>query len=121
MKFDEINDENVVVYAATNYYNPKCSDVEDFYEDLNRLKYIKRLINRYHESNEIPTRLLLNHLIIFTNTFTIKASVRIFKHKYNPKIWTVLKPFLIHLGYIKSSEFPDVVSDPQIEKALERI
>lgn len=121
MQFDEINDENVVLFAATNYYNPKCNDVEDFYDDLNRIKYIKRLINRYHESGEIPERLVMNHIIIFCNTFTIKASLRIFEHKFTPKIWGVLKPFLIRLNYIKPSDFPHVESDPKIEKALEKI
>ena len=45
--FDELNEENFLLYAARSYYNPTCIDAEEFYEDVNRFKYLKRLIKRY--------------------------------------------------------------------------
>jgi len=49
--FDQLNDSNFVLYAAKHYYNPKCIDSEEFFEDLKRIKYIKRLLNRYIETD----------------------------------------------------------------------
>ena len=46
MNFDELNDSNFVMYAMKNYENPTCTGMEEFHEDLNRVKYIKRLLKR---------------------------------------------------------------------------
>ena len=43
----ELTDDNLYLYAARHYYNPKYIDAEEFEEDLKRFKYIKRLLNRY--------------------------------------------------------------------------
>ena len=46
-------------------------------EDLKRFKYIKRLLNRYLETDELPERLILNHLIVVFNVFGIEAALNI--------------------------------------------
>ena len=61
--FNELTEDNLFLYAAKHYRNPQFTDIEEFYEDLKRFKYIKRLINRYIEHDELAERLLLNHLI----------------------------------------------------------
>lgn len=53
--------------AAYKYKNKRSE--EDFLEDLARLKYIKRLINRKLDGGVINDRLLLNHIIIWFNVF----------------------------------------------------
>ena len=63
----ELSDDNLFIYAAKNYYNPKFIDAEEFTEDLNRFKYIKRLCNRYIETGTLAERLVLNHLIVVFN------------------------------------------------------
>ena len=68
----KLTKDNLLVYAAQNYYNPKCIDTEDFLEDLKRFKYIKRLLNRYRDSGVLSERLILNHLIIIFNVFDIE-------------------------------------------------
>ena len=45
--FDELNDENFLEFAAKYYSNPQCTSEEEFYDDLNRFKYLKRLMKRY--------------------------------------------------------------------------
>ena len=55
--FNEVNDENFMIFAARHYYNPRCIDIEEFYEDLNRFKYVKRLLNRYIETGKLSERL----------------------------------------------------------------
>ena len=64
MKFDELNDDNFLLFAIKYYDNPQCSTKDDFYEDLKRFKYIKRLLKKYIKTGELKTHLLLNHIII---------------------------------------------------------
>jgi len=113
------DDEDFLFYAATHYYNPRGNNEEDFYEDLNRITYIKRLVSRYYETGKISHRLLMNHLIVFTNAFTIPASLHMFEKKLNDKCWRVIKPFLIELRYIYPRDYPEVVADPKITELLE--
>ena len=72
MKFDNVTESNLLLYAAQNYHNPLTASSEDFYEDLKRFKYIKRLANRYLETGELAERLMLNHLIIVFNVFGVE-------------------------------------------------
>ena len=71
MKFDMITEENYLLYAMKVYDNPQCKDVEEFYEDLNRIKYLKRLFKKYKSTGSLRERLILNHLIIFTKLHII--------------------------------------------------
>ena len=64
MIFNELTEENLMLYAAKAYNKPQFSDIEEFYEDLKRFKYIKRLLNRYLEHGELTERLIMNHLIV---------------------------------------------------------
>jgi hypothetical protein len=82
-----------MLYAIKNYYNPKCIDVEEFYEDLNRFKYVKRLVNRYLDGGKLSERLILNHLIVIFNAFDIKASLKLLEYKLDDRHWSVIKPF----------------------------
>ena len=40
---NQLTEDTLFFYAAQNYYKPQFSDVEEFFEDLKRFKYIKRL------------------------------------------------------------------------------
>jgi hypothetical protein len=119
--FDVLDEENFLLFAAKSYYNPRCSDIDDFYEDLYRIKYIKRLVNRYHESEKISERLVMNHIIVFCNSFSISAAIRIFEYRFNKKDWEVIKPFLVFLKYSKPTDFPDIQSDERITALLGKI
>ena len=99
-----LNDENFFLYAASHYENVHCYDTNEFYEDLNRLKYLKRLFSRYYMKDELKERLILNHLITLYNVFDFRAITRILFFKIEDKHWPILKTFLIFLNYM-----PDVV------------
>ena len=73
----KLTKENLVVYAAKHYYNPKCIDSEEFFEDLKKFKYVKRLLNRYRQSGELSERLIINHLIVIFNVFGYEAGLNI--------------------------------------------
>ena len=69
MKFDDLNDDNFLMFAMREYNNMQCTDIEEFYDDLKKIKYIKRLFNSYRNNGQLKERLILNHLIIFYNVF----------------------------------------------------
>ena len=48
MNFSEpLSDKNFTLYAMKTYDNPQCESTDEFYEDLNRIRYVKRLIKKY--------------------------------------------------------------------------
>ena len=97
MKFDDLNDDNFLMYAMREYNNMQCTDIEEFYDDLKKIKYIKRLFNVYKNNDQLKERLILNHLIIFYNVFTVHAGTRILFYKIEKDFWSILKTFLIYL------------------------
>ena len=97
MIFDDLNDDTFLMYAMREYNNMQCTDIEEFYDDLKKIKYIKRLFNAYKNSGQLKERLILNHLIIFYNVFTLQAGTRILFYKIEKDFWPMLKTFLIYL------------------------
>ena len=118
---NELSEDNLFLYAAKHYYNPQFSDIEEFYEDLKRFKYIKRLTNRYIENGELAERLILNHLIVVFNAFGIEAGLNILQLKLDDKHWPVIKPFLIFLKYITNDQFTNISMDKTVVEALRKI
>ena len=97
MIFDDLNDDNFLMYAMREYSNVQCTDIEEFYDDLKKIKYIKRLFNVYKNNGQLKERLILNHLIIFYNVFTVQSGTRILFYKIEKEFWPILKTFLIYL------------------------
>ncbi len=118
---EKLNEENLFLFAAKNYYNPSFTDEEEFFEDLNRFKYIKRLANRYIESKVLADRLLLNHIIVIFNVFGIKPSLKMLEFRLDKKHWEVIKPFLLFLKYIKEDDYEEVPIDNNIVEVLRKI
>lgn len=121
MIFDELTEQNVLLYAAKHYYKPQFSDIDEFYEDLKRFKYIKRLLNRYLEQDELAERLILNHLIVIFNSFGIEASLNILELKLNDNHWPVIKPFLVYLRYIRNDQYTGIAMDQKAVNVLREI
>ena len=99
MRFDELNEDNYMMFAIKHYENPHAVTQEDFYEDLKKFKYIKRLLKRYQKSGELKSHLLLNHFICLYNVFDDAATPLLF-FKIDKELWSVLKTFLCFLGRI---------------------
>jgi len=121
MIFDELTEDNLFLYAAKHYYKPQFSDIEEFYEDLKRFKYVKRLVNRYIENDELAERLILNHLIVIFNSFGIEASLNMLELKLDDKHWPVIKPFLIFLKYVRNDQYTGIAMDPEVIERLREI
>lgn len=96
--FDTLDDSNFTLYAAKYYDNPSGVGEAEFEDDLNRIRYIKRLFIKYKERNELNERLILNHIIILYNVFYYRACTRMLVYKLR-KYLDCLKPFLVYLSY----------------------
>ena len=116
--FNELTEDNLFLYAAKHYDNPTFSDIDDFYEDLKRFKYIKRLVNRYLDQNDLADRLILNHLIVVFNSFGIEGCTNILKLKLDERHWPVIKPFLIFLKYISNDQMTEIKMDKFVIQRL---
>jgi len=131
MQLEKLDETNFLLYAAKHYDNPSCFDTLEFYEDLNRFKYLKRLFSRYDETGELKERLILNHIIVIYNLFGVEASTRMLFFKLKG-YHHYLKPFLVFLNYCpervvgigidnKTIITSDVLMDPIIVEALRKI
>ena len=112
--FDELIEENFILFASKHYNNPQCTSLEEFYEDLFRFKHLKKLLKRYLINDDLRERLILNHLIVIYNIFGIKAANRMIFFKFEKRYWPALKTFLIFLNYLEESELVDVQLDTKI-------
>jgi hypothetical protein len=99
--FNDLNESNVLLYAAKCYDKPNCIQSE-FDEDYKRFRYIKRLLNRYRVTGKIKERLLLNHLIMTHNVFGVEASTRILFLRIDPRDWSALKTILLYTSAMPS-------------------
>lgn len=91
--------DNFLLYCAKHYDGRFCSSTEDFYADLNRIKYIKKLLTRYEQSKILKERLILNHIIVLNNVFGPEATSRILYFKLRSQFHLV-KPFLLLLSIL---------------------
>ena len=69
MRFDELNENNYLLFAIKFYDNPHALTKEEFEDDLKRIKYVKRLLKRYKNTGVLKTHLILNHLTVLFNVF----------------------------------------------------
>ena len=99
---DVLTEDNFLIYAAKNYDNPQCSSTEEFYDDLKKFKYIKRLFNKYSDSGELKERLILNHIVVLINVFGPVPAVNLMFFRLEEYL-PYLKPFLILLDMLPES------------------
>jgi hypothetical protein len=103
MKFDELNEENYIMFAIKHYENPQAVTQEDFFEDMKRFKWIKRLLNKYKNTGDLNIHLIINHFIVLYNIFG-EATTPLLFFKIDESLWSVLKTFIVYLGRIP--EYP---------------
>ena len=103
MKYENLNETNALLYAAKHYDNPGCVDTVEFYEDLKRFQYLRRLLNKYKQTGEFRERLIINHINILYNVLGPTPCTRLLFLKLKDH-HDVLKPILQLMGYL-----PDVI------------
>lgn len=109
MHIEKLDESNFLLFAAKHYDNPQCFDTVEFYEDLNRFKYIKRLLNKFKETGDLKDRLIFNHLMVLFNVFGTQAALRMLFLKLEGYHEEII-PFLDEMGVV-----PEVVEKVGIE------
>ena len=119
--YENITRENVIMFAIKHYNNPQCEGEKEFHDDMKRFKYIKRLLRKYHDTDVLKERLLLNHIIILNNLFGPEACVTLLLFKIEQKYWNSLKSFLVFLNLLNDGEMKDTVLDIKVLSTLRKL
>jgi hypothetical protein len=123
MRFDELNDNNYLLFAVKFYDNPQAVTREDFEDDLKRIKYIKRLLKKYKNEGDLKSHLILNHLTVLFNVFN-DAAIPLLFYNLEEDLWPYIKSFLLFLNRI--SDYPktaisDIKEDLYCLEELQKI
>lgn len=120
-----LTEENFLLFCQKNYFNSHCSGKTEFVDDLKRIKYLKRLIQRiykYKTLKSIRERLIINHIIVLKNVFGEENCARILFFKLEPKFHSYLKSFLVYLEFkiknIPEVEYNKLNTDPRVDRKL---
>lgn len=127
MTFD-LTEDTFFMYAIKHYDNPACKGMSEFLEDMKRIKYLKRLLGRYHAGKGLKDRLILNHIIVINNLFGPEACIKMLFFKVDKKHWSSLKTFLVFLNLMPENVIlynnineTDIPIDMTIANTLRRI
>ena len=115
-----LTESTFLLFASKYYDNPNCADIVEFDEDLKRFQYLRKLLGRYRQDNDLKERLILNHLIVIYNIFGPEATNMLFMklHDYHE----FLKPFVEYLNYMPNViVYDDVAIHKDSINADERI
>jgi len=123
MRFDELNENNYILFAIKYYENPQSVTMEDFESDLKRIRYVKRLLKRYKNTGELKTHLIVNHLIILFNVFN-DAAVPLLFYNLEKELWPSIKSFLLFLNRLPEypkTQIHEIVEDFECLSQLQKI
>ena len=113
MIFNELNDDNYLIFAIKHYDNPQAVTYEDFLNDMKKFKYVKRLLKRYKKTGDLKSHLLINHFIVLYNVFQDATTPLLF-YKIEKELWSSMKTFIMFLG--KLPEHPkSFINDIQVD------
>ena len=116
--FKEITKDNWLLYAQHHYDNPTLQKEQEFYDDIKRFKYLKRLFRKYKATKNIKIRLVLNHVIVLANVFGVEAACTLLLYKVEKMYWSYLKSVLVYLDYLYPHELNDIKTDKNIDILL---
>ncbi len=119
--FKEITKDNWLLFAQQNYDNPTLEKEEEFYDDIKRFKYLKRLFRKYDIVGDIKIRLVLNHLVVLQNVIGVEVAVTLLLFKIDKKYWSILNTCLKYLEYLYPHELNDIETDKNIEEMLKEL
>ena len=119
--FSKITKKNWLFFAIKNYNVPNLDSEQEFYEDIKRFKYLKRLFRKYKVTGNLKLRLVLNHIIVLNNVFGVEAACTLLLYKVDKPYWPALKSFLIYLEYLYPHELNEIKEDNKITERLKEL
>jgi len=123
--FDDLNNENFIIYAMKAYDRPNCL-MSEFKEDMKKFNYLKRLFHKYRKSGELKEQLVLNHLVVIYNVFGPEPATRMLFYRMSENDYSVLKTYLIFLNLmpaiVKSIRGQDIrSSDIEVDMTVAEV
>jgi hypothetical protein len=97
MIFDDLTNENFLIYAMKCYEKPNTI-MSEFKEDMKKFNYLKRLFHKYRKKGELKEQLVINHLVVLYNVFGPEACVRMLFFKISKEDYSTLKTYLLFLN-----------------------
>lgn len=120
-----LTEELFLEFCQSCYFNSECSGKNEFLDDLKRVKYVKRLLQKIHKHKTLKSireRLIINHIIILRNVFGEQNTCRILFFKTEPRLHSYLKSFLVFLSFeiknIPEVNFTGINTDPRVDRKL---
>jgi hypothetical protein len=104
MSFENLTDDNMMLYAAKAYDKPNCI-MSEFTEDMKKLNYLKRLFRRYRKHGEMRERLILNHIVVLYNLFGPEVTARLLFFSMSKEDYSILKTYLVFLNIMPDRIF----------------
>jgi len=118
--FKEITKDNWLLFAQQSYDNPTLQKEQEFYDDIKRFKYLKRLFRKYSITKKIKVRLAVNHVIILANVFGVEVACTLLLFKVDKIYWPHLKSILVYLEYLYPHELNTVSTEKEIDELLNK-
>ena len=127
--FDDLNEDNFMIYAMKCYTSPHCI-MSEFESDIKRTKYLKRLFRRYKITKSLKERSILNHIILLNYVFGTEATARILFYNIDDRDYDILKTFLMYLNILpegvygingKNIPLIDIPIDTNVAEILSKI
>ena len=109
------------MFAIKHYDNPQAVGEKEFYDDMKRFKYLKRLFKKHSTTGILKERLIMNHIIVLQNVFGPEAVKVLLFFKIGQGHWSVLKTFLLFLNYMTVSEMTQISIDVKLMETLKGI
>ena len=94
---------------------------KEFWDDIKRFKYLKRLFRKYELTGKLKIRLVVNHIIVLQNVFGTDAAITLLLYKNDIKYWPMLKSVFQYLNYLFPKELIALTEDEFIKRELERL
>jgi hypothetical protein len=122
-----LTEESFPEFCQACYFNKECSGKTEFMDDMKRVKYVKRLLQKIHKYKTLKSireRLILNHIIILGNVFGEENASRILFYKLEPRLYSYLKSFLVFLNFnvktIPELRYSEINTDPRVDRKLQQ-
>lgn len=120
-----LTEESFLLFCQGCYFNKECSGKNEFMDDLKRIKYVKRLLQKIHKHKTLKSireRLILNHIIILRNVFGEENATRILFFRVEPRLHSYLKSFLVFLEFniknLPEVKYYELNTDPRVDRKL---
>jgi hypothetical protein len=125
MSFDNLTNDNIMLYLVKAYDKPNCI-MSEFNDDMKRFNYLKRLFQRYRKYDELREQLVLNHLVVIYNVFGPEVAARALFFKIAKEDYSALKTYLIFINCmpekIRGVKGQDIISsDIQVDMKIAEV